>query len=49
VFLVEEADREATVRGEYRPFRGVDLELERLGAERVHVIGTAAVYYWRPR
>ena len=49
VFLVEEADREATFRGAYRPFRGVDVELERLGATRVHVVGTAAVYHWRPR
>ena len=48
-FLVEEADREATYRGPYRPFRGVDLELERLGAERAFVVGTAAVYTWSPR
>jgi len=49
VFLVEEADREATYRGPYRQYRGVDVELERLGARRVHVVGTVAVYHWRPR
>lgn len=48
-FLVEEVDREATYpRGAWKPFRGVDLRLERLGAERVHVAGTVAVYLWRP-
>ena len=49
VILVEEADREATFRGPYVPFRGVDIELKRLGAERVHVAGSVSVYHWSPR
>lgn len=49
VILVEEADREATFRGPYKPFRGVDIELKRLGAERVHVAGSVSVYHWSPR
>ncbi len=49
VMLVEEADRDTTQPGgKQGTFRGVDLDLERLGAKRVHVIGTIAVYHWRP-
>lgn len=49
VFLVEERDRERTVpRGAWRPFRGIDVRLERHGAQRVHVEGTVALYLWRP-
>jgi hypothetical protein len=49
VFLVEEFDREAThPRGKWLPFRGVDIDLARLGAERVHVVGTVAIYLWTP-
>ena len=50
IFLVEEQDRAATYpRGTWKPFRGIDLRLERLGCERVHVEGTLAVYLFRPR
>ena len=45
----KEADREATFRGPYMPFRGGDIELKRLGAERVHVSGSVSVYHWSPR
>ena len=49
IFLVEEQDRAATYpRGQWKPFRGIDLRLQRLGCERVHVEGTVAVYLFQP-
>lgn len=48
VFLVEEYDRDATHRGPVTTFRGVDLELERLGVKRLQTLGTVSVYHYAP-
>lgn len=49
VFVVEEADRLRTHRGERdKPRRGVDLRLQRLGCERIEERSEVAVYLWDP-
>lgn len=49
VFLVEEEDRENSIRGgEPGEPRGVDHAILRLGAEQVHRTGLVTIYLWRP-